>query len=160
MCFFLAQCVAEEYQRMVDEHTWAGIAHHLAHCLAHCRGVAVGLALSARRFVLAVRAAVKTVLGIFEQCGAIGAQCRVTVAVTAVEAHHDLDDVLLVVNPRHRHLHKNPNPTARGAARPSGRGFRCRRLGSWSPPPPPGLAARPCALPMPRLGSRRDILVR
>jgi len=80
--------VADALDRVVQEHTRAGVAHHGGDALAHVRAVAVNGALTAGRLVVAVGAGRQAGAGVGEEIGAVGAE-RIRVALSfAVQRDH------------------------------------------------------------------------
>ena len=90
----------EHGERMIQQHTRAGIAHHFAHSHAHLGGIAMYPAVPARRFVVAMRAKVKPVCGILQKLLALAAKFRAAlpfmVVLAAVDPYHFTDCAFLV----------------------------------------------------------------
>lgn len=88
---------------MQENHARPHVAHHLADARPWLRCIAVGNALTAARFVIAVPASVQPAVGIVEQLAAAGAQLMLLgrVMVSAVDANHQGYSVLFALNPVH-----------------------------------------------------------
>lgn len=76
--------MAQSCEGMMQEHARPGIAHCGADLLSHSGFVAVDGALFAGRFLLAKFAMVEAGMGVFEQCGALRAECVLSALAVGV----------------------------------------------------------------------------
>ena len=73
---------------MVKQHPWAGEAHDFADFFSHVFAVAVGWALFAGGFVVAVFAGCQPLVGVFFEGFAVVAELFVAFLFSAVQSYH------------------------------------------------------------------------
>lgn len=85
------QQMADSKNGVRKQHSRASIKHHLAHLLFWLGPVAVDWALAARRFSLAIWAAIEPGFSIFKQGGALLTQAIAAVMLATVYRNHRRD---------------------------------------------------------------------
>jgi hypothetical protein len=106
--FFFPE-VFQGHDGVFFDHSWACVPHYFEDFLPHFGFVAVDLALGTYAFVVAERAFVQAVMGVFEQIGAIGAKLfSAGVLVMAVKPDHYRDCGLFFFDGIFAHTTKIP----------------------------------------------------
>lgn len=106
-----AQEVAYGGERMMENHSRAGIAHHLAYALAHIVAVAVDAAVATGGLSVAEGASGQACRGIFGKGLTFGAHPRCApwpggMVTAAVDADHEADGARLALDASDGHFHR------------------------------------------------------
>ena len=101
--------MSQRFEWRIEEHAWAGVAHYFADAVAHFWLVAVGGALFAEGFVVAVFARIEPFVGVSLELAAAGAKFAAVAKFAAMVAptvyfYHQRDCPFLPLNSVDSHL--------------------------------------------------------